>query len=89
MFTSNGRFSVLFPNTLISSIPISTSPVFNFGLTVSSSLFLTVPNTVTADSIGMCEAKSTSSGFPDVTTCVIPYISLMSKNTKPPKSRIV
>ena len=86
---SKGRFFVLFPKIVISSILISTNPVFSFVLIVSSSRFLTSPYTVTVDSNGICEAKSTSSAFPEVTTCVIPYISLMSKKTKPPKSRIV
>ena len=65
VLTSNGKFFVLLPNILISSINISTNPVFNLGFTVSSALFLTVPKTVTVDSIGMCDAKSTSSGFPE------------------------
>ena len=86
---SKGNIFVLLPNTSISSIRISTKPVFSFGLTVSSSLFLTSPKTVTEDSIGIWDAKSTSSGLPEVTTCVIPYISRISKNTRPPRSRIV
>ena len=45
--------------------------------------------TVTVDSIGICDAKSTSASFAEVTTWVIPYISLISRKTKPPKSLIV
>ena len=89
LLISKGKLKVLFPKILISSILISTKPVSNLWLIVSSSRFFTVPQTLTADSTGICDAKSTSSSLPDVTICVIPYISLMSKKTKPPKSLIV
>ena len=89
MLTSNGNSFVLFPKISIVSILISTKPVSSFSLIVSSSLLRTIPSTITDDSTGICDAKSTSSVLPDVTTCVIPYISRMSKNTSPPKSRIV
>ena len=68
MFTSKGKFLVLFPKIVISFITTSTSPVGILGLYVSSSLFLTVPDIVTDDSIGICEAKSVALAVPDVTT---------------------
>ena len=80
---------VLFPKISIFLIKTSTNPVFNFVFIVSSDLFLTVPNMLTVDSIGIWDAKSTSCDSADVTACVIPYISLMSRNTTPPKSLIV